>query len=94
MVEVSGLGETVRGTSGFGSTGMQSGNVNGTDSSGKEKEMNIENERIGVEYTETKKNEKVVEGNVTLNRLNRKCGERTRTEEHKKITTEGSSRMS
>ena len=40
VVEVSGLGETVRGSSGFGSTGMQSGN-----DTGKGKNVQCKNER-------------------------------------------------
>ena len=53
VVEVSGLGETVRGTGGFGSIGMQSGNENDTGrNSGKNENARTEKEKD--------KNEKIV----------------------------------
>ena len=79
--EVQGLDGTVRGASGFGSTGMQSGNDTGRNS-GKN-----ENERT---ETEKEKNEKAV--NVTET-LKGRFG-RIRTERKQKKTTEGSSRLS
>ena len=80
--EVQGLDSTVRGSGGFGSTGVKSRNDTGRIS--KEKETNGKNERTG----EEKENEKVK--NETLK--GRIRGNRTRTE--KKKTTEGSSRLS
>ena len=80
--EVQGLEGTVRGSSGFGSTGMQLGNDTGMER--EKKETNGKNER-----TEVKKgNEKAK--NETLK--GKKNNERTRTE--RKKTTEGSSRLS
>ena len=84
--EVSGLGETVRGTSGFGSTGIESGNDTGS------KRVNVQckNERTGEECKEKEKNEKAVKENETLKG---RFG-RIRTERKQKKTTEGSSRLS
>ena len=80
--EVQGLGETVRGSGGFGSTGVKSGN----DISQINEKMNGngKNERTGEKKeSETVKNE-TLKGRFSENR--------TRTE--KKKTTEGSSRLS
>ena len=80
--EVSGLDSTVRGTSGFGSTGIEFGNDTGT-----EKIVNCKNERIEKE----KENEKAK--NETLKgQIGSFSGKRTKT--GKKKLTEGSSHLS
>ena len=80
--EVQALGDTVRGTGGFGSTGVKSRNDTGQIS--EKMNENGKNERTG----EKKENE--TDKNQTLK--GRNSGSRTRTE--KKKTTEGSSRLS
>ena len=80
--KVQDLDDTVHGTGGFGSTGVKSGNDNGSISDKKNK--NGQNERTG----EKKESEKVK--NETLK--GRFSGSRTRTE--KKMKTEVSSKLS
>ena len=80
--EVSGLEGTVRGSSGFGSTGIQPGNDTGT-----EKIVTCKNER-----TEKEKENEKAENEALKGRLGRLSGKGTKT--GKKITTEGSSRLS
>ena len=87
--EVSGLGETIRGTGGFGSTGIESGN-----DTGNEANVQCKHERTGEECKEKEKNEKAVKENETLKGLGRFSGHRNRTEKKQKKTTEGSSRLS
>ena len=82
--EVQGLDNTVRGSSGFGSTGVKSGNDTGQDSG--KKETNGQNERTGEKKESVDKNE-------TLKGRKRNDSGRTRTEK-KKTTTEASSRLS
>ena len=79
--EVQGLDGTVRGSGGFGSTGVKSENDTGRNS--KEKETNGKNERTGEEKESVVKNE-TLKGSVR--------GSRTRTVN--KTTTEASSRLS
>ena len=79
--EVQDLDNTVRGSGGFGSTGVKSGNDTGSNS--EKKNENGQNERTGEKKQSMVKNE-------TLK--GRMSGSRTRTE--KKKTTEGSSRLS
>ena len=79
--EVQDLDNTVRGSGGFGSTGVKSGNDTG--SSSEKKNENSENERTGEKKESEVKNE-------TLK--GRFSGSRTRTV--KKTKTEGSSRLS
>ena len=83
--EVQDLDSTVRGTGGFGSTGVKSENDTGRNS--EEKETNGKNER-----TEEKKESEMVK-NETLKGGKRNDSGRTRTEK-KKTTTEASSRLS
>ena len=80
--EVQDLGNAVRGTGGFGSTGVKSGNDTGNNS--EKNETNDKNER-----TEKKESEKVK--NETLK--GRLSGSRTRIDRSRK-TTEGTSRLS
>ena len=79
--EVQGLDNTVRGTGGFGSTGVKSSNDTGRNS--EEKEMNGENERTG------EKKEREVKNETLKGRFG---SSRTRTVKKTKI--EGSSRLS
>ena len=79
--EVQGLDKTVRGSGGFGSTGVKSRNDTGSGSD--KRNENGENERTG------EKNESEVKNETLKGRFS---GNRTRTE--KKTTTEGSSRLS
>ena len=80
--EVQGLDDTVRGSGGFGSTGVKSRNNIG--SSSEKKNEKGENERIGEKKeSEMVKNE-ALKGSIRGNRM--------RTE--KKKTTEGSSKLS
>ena len=79
--EVQGLDDTVRGTGGFGSTGVKSSNDTGRNS--EEKEMNGENERAG------EKKEREVKHETLKGRFG---SSRTRTV--KKTKPEGSSRLS
>ena len=80
--EVQGLDNTVRGSGGFGSTGVKSGNDTGQIS--EKKNENGENERTGEKKESEDKNE-------TLK--SRKSSDRTRTDRSRK-TTEGTSRLS
>ena len=81
MEEVQGLDSTVRGSDGFGSTGVKSGNDTG---SGSEKKNEIgKNERTGEKKEREDKNETLKD---------RIGNDRTRTA--KKTKTEGSSRLS
>ena len=80
--EVSGLDDTVRGSGGFGSTGIESGNDTGM-KIGQEKKMNVEKER-------TVKKEEVVKNETLTGRVT--CG-KNRTDV-KKTKTEASSRLS
>ena len=79
--EVQGLDDTVRGSGGFGSTGVKSGNDTGSIS--EKKNENGENERTGEKKESEDKNE-TLKGRIG--------SDRTRTE--KKTKTEGSSRLS
>ena len=79
--EVQCLDDTVRGTGGFGSTGVKSSNDTGRNS--EEKERNGENERTGEKKEREDKNE-ALKGRIG--------SDRTRTV--KKTKTEGSSRLS
>ena len=81
--EVQDLEDTVRGTRGFGSTGVKSGND--TSSGSEKKNENGQNER-----TDEKKESEQVKNETLKGRFS---GNRTRTEK-KKTTTEGSSRLS
>ena len=83
--EVQGLDSTVRGYSGFGSTGIESGNDTGRDI-----DVKCKNERTIVE--KEKGNEKAVK-NETLSGTG-SFGKRTKTETRKKKMTERSSRLS
>ena len=80
--EVQDLSNTVRGTGGFGSIGVKSGNDTGSNS--EKNETNVKNER-----TEKKESEKVK--NETLK--GKLGGSRTRADRSRK-TTEGTSRVS
>ena len=80
--EVQDLGNTVRGTGGFGSTGVKSGND--TSSNSEKNETNDKNERAEKKESERIKNE-------TLK--GRFSGSRTKTDRSRK-TTEGMSRLS
>ena len=79
--EVQDLDDTRRGTGGFGSTGVKSGND--TNQISEEKEMNDKNERIG------EKKEVMVKNETLKGRIG---NDRTRT--MKKTKTEGSSKLS
>ena len=80
--EVQGLDDTIRGSGGFGSTGVKS--RNNTGSSSEKKNEKGENERAGEKKeSEMVKNE-TLKGSIRGNRM--------RTE--KKKTTEGSSKLS
>ena len=79
--EVQGLDSTVRGSGGFGSTGVKSGNDTGSNS--EEKNENGKNERTGKKESEMDKN-KTLKGRIGSNRM--------RTV--KKTKTEGSSQLS
>ena len=79
--EVQGLDNTVRGSRGFGSTGMKS--KNNTSRISKKNEPNRKNERTG-EKKESKVENETLKGSIR--------GSRTRTK--KKKTTEGLSRLS
>ena len=80
--EVSGLDGTVRGTSGFGSTGIQSRN-----DTGEEKDVQCKNERTKKEKGNEKAKNETLKG-----RIDSISGKGTKT--GKKKTTEGSSRLS
>ena len=82
MEEVQGLDGTVRGSSGFGSTGIGS-----RKDTGKEKIVHCKNERTA----EKKENEKA-KNEILKGRIGSFCGKGTKTE--KKIKIEGSSRLS
>ena len=80
--EVSGLDSTVRGSSGFGSTGMQSGN-----DTGKEEIVNCKNERTEKEKENEKAKNETLKGRIgSFSCKGTKTG--------KKKMTEGSSRLS
>ena len=83
--EVQDLGETVRGSSGFGSIGVKSRNDTGRIS--EKNESNGQNER-------TKEKKESMVKNETLKGRKRNDSGRARTEKIKKQTAEGSSRLS
>ena len=80
--EVQGLDDTVRGTGGFGSTGMQLGN-----DTGKGKDVQCKNER-----TEKEKENEKAKNEALKGKFGRFSAKGTKT--GKKTTTEGSSRLS
>ena len=80
--EVQGLDSTVRGSGGFGSTGVQSGNDTGT-----EKIVHCKNER-----TEKEKENEKAKNETLKGRIGSSSGKGTKT--GKKKMTEGSSRLS
>ena len=84
MEELSALEDTVRGTGGFGSTGVKG--KNDTGSSSVKNEMKGENERTG------EQKESVVKNETLKGRFGNVSG-RTRTEKNRK-PTEGTSRLS
>ena len=80
--EVQGLDDTIRGSGGFGSTGVKSRNNTGRNS--EEKETNGENERIGEDKNESEDKNETLKGSIR--------GSRMRAVKKTKI--EGSSRLS